>query len=127
MIGWPRFRAGFTGAHPWVHRRRDSNSTSLPADEDPDALTFEINGMILAANANFVLRQDAGTLEMAKAIVRRRLGLRERSANPHDDDRGVRHRGDMDDKPFSSSAAVYDLLYEAAGKDYDRGRSRPNI
>ncbi len=47
----------------------------LPADEDPDGLTFEINGMILAANANFVLRQDAGTLEMAKTIVRRRLGL----------------------------------------------------
>ena len=47
----------------------------LPADEDPDGLTFEINGMILAANANFVLRQDAGTLEMAKAIVRRRLGV----------------------------------------------------
>src|SRR4029453_14617403 len=28
----------------------------LPRDEDPDALMFEVNGMILAANANFVLR-----------------------------------------------------------------------
>ena len=34
----------------------------LPADEDPDALTFELNGIILAANANFVLRQDPDAL-----------------------------------------------------------------
>ena len=45
----------------------------LAADEDPDALTFELNGIILAANANFVLRQDPAALEMAKQIVRRRL------------------------------------------------------
>ena len=45
----------------------------LPADEDPDALTFELNGIILAANANFVLRQDPAVLVMAKQIVRRRL------------------------------------------------------
>src|SRR3954447_16588325 len=30
----------------------------LPDDEDPDALAFEINGIILAANANFVLHGD---------------------------------------------------------------------
>ena len=47
----------------------------LPADEDPDGLTFEISGMILAANSNFVLRQDDDVLEMAKSVVRRRLGL----------------------------------------------------
>ena len=34
----------------------------LPADEDPDELTFEVNGIILAANANFVLRDDPATL-----------------------------------------------------------------
>ena len=34
----------------------------LPADEDPDALTFELNGIILAANANFVLRKDPAAL-----------------------------------------------------------------
>jgi AcrR family transcriptional regulator len=45
----------------------------LPADEDPDALTFELNGITLAANSNFVLRQDPAALEMAKQIVRRRL------------------------------------------------------
>jgi AcrR family transcriptional regulator len=46
----------------------------LPRDEDPDALMFEVNGMILAANANFVLRSDPAVLDMAKHVVRRRLG-----------------------------------------------------
>jgi AcrR family transcriptional regulator len=47
----------------------------LPADEDPDALTFELNGIILAANANFVLHGDPAALELAHRVVRRRLGL----------------------------------------------------
>jgi AcrR family transcriptional regulator len=47
----------------------------LPADEDPDALTFELNGVILAANASFVLHEDPGALDMARNIVRRRLGI----------------------------------------------------
>jgi AcrR family transcriptional regulator len=47
----------------------------LPADEDPDALTFELNGVILAANANFVLRGDVAPLEMARGIIGRRLGV----------------------------------------------------
>jgi AcrR family transcriptional regulator len=47
----------------------------LPADEDPDALTFELNGIILAANAIFVLRDDPGALELAGTVVRRRLGV----------------------------------------------------
>jgi AcrR family transcriptional regulator len=47
----------------------------LPTDEDPDALTFELNGIILAANTNFVLRQDPAALNMARTIVRRRLGI----------------------------------------------------
>jgi AcrR family transcriptional regulator len=47
----------------------------LPADEDPDALTFELNGIILAANANYVLRQDPTALNLARTIVRRRLGI----------------------------------------------------
>jgi AcrR family transcriptional regulator len=48
----------------------------LPDDEDPDALTFELNGIILAANANFVLRQEPAALDLAKRIVRRRLAAR---------------------------------------------------
>jgi AcrR family transcriptional regulator len=47
----------------------------LPAGEDPDGLTFEISGMILAANANFVMHQDGAVLALAKKTVRRRLGL----------------------------------------------------
>jgi AcrR family transcriptional regulator len=47
----------------------------LPAGEDPDALTFELNGIILAANTNFVLRDDPAALDMARNVVRRRLGI----------------------------------------------------
>jgi AcrR family transcriptional regulator len=47
----------------------------LPANEDPDALTFEINGIILAANTNFVLREEPAALDMARSVVRRRLGI----------------------------------------------------
>jgi AcrR family transcriptional regulator len=47
----------------------------LAADEDPDALTFELNGIILAANTSFVLREDPATLDMARNVVRRRLGV----------------------------------------------------
>jgi AcrR family transcriptional regulator len=48
----------------------------LPADEDPDALTFELNGLILAANTSFVLRDDPAALDLARTVVRRRLGIR---------------------------------------------------
>ena len=47
----------------------------LPADEDPDALTFELNGIVLAANSSFVLLQDDAPLTMARQVVRRRLGI----------------------------------------------------
>jgi len=46
----------------------------LPEDEQPDALTFEIGGIILAANTSFVLHEDMATLDMARKIVRRRVG-----------------------------------------------------
>jgi hypothetical protein len=47
----------------------------LPADEDPDALGFELNGIMFAANAKFVLSDDPSTLDLARRIVRRRLGV----------------------------------------------------
>jgi AcrR family transcriptional regulator len=47
----------------------------LPHDEDPDALTFELNGVILAANTSFVLRQDPAALDLARNVVRRLLGI----------------------------------------------------
>jgi AcrR family transcriptional regulator len=46
----------------------------LPPDEDPDALTLELNGLILAANTSFVLRQDEAAVNLARHVTRRRLG-----------------------------------------------------
>jgi AcrR family transcriptional regulator len=59
----------------------------LAAEEDPDQLAFELNGIILAADANFVLHDDPGALETARRVVRRRLGVAPartpRRARPH--------------------------------------------
>ena len=55
----------------------------LPDDENPDALTFELSGIILAANTNFVLRQDPAALDMAKQIVRRRLRITTTTTTPN--------------------------------------------
>jgi AcrR family transcriptional regulator len=48
----------------------------LPARDDPDQLAFELNGIILAADTNFVLHDDPAVLDLARQIVRRRLGPR---------------------------------------------------
>ena len=49
------FQSGFTALiRGFVVTAIDQDE--LPADEDPDALTFELNGIILAANSSFVLR-----------------------------------------------------------------------
>jgi AcrR family transcriptional regulator len=48
----------------------------LDPDEDPEQLAFEINGIILAADTNFVLRDDPQVLEVARKVVRRRLQRR---------------------------------------------------
>ena len=47
----------------------------LPASEDPARLCFELNGILLAADTNFVLHGDPAVLELAHEVVRRRLGL----------------------------------------------------
>ena len=47
----------------------------LPAGDDPDRLAFELNGIILAADANFVLHDDPAVLDLARQVVHRRLGL----------------------------------------------------
>jgi AcrR family transcriptional regulator len=47
----------------------------LPPGEDPDQLAFELNGICLAADANFVLHDDPAVLDLARQVVRRRLGL----------------------------------------------------
>jgi AcrR family transcriptional regulator len=47
----------------------------LPGSENPDQLAFELNGIILAADASFVLHDDPAVLDLAGQVVRRRLGL----------------------------------------------------
>jgi AcrR family transcriptional regulator len=47
----------------------------LPPGEDPGRLAFELNGIILAADANFVLHDDPAVLDLARDVVHRRLGL----------------------------------------------------
>jgi AcrR family transcriptional regulator len=68
------FQAGFTALiRQFVVTALERHE--LPADEDPDALTFELNGIILAANSSFVLREDPTALALARTVVRRRLGV----------------------------------------------------
>ena len=47
----------------------------LPAGEDPQRLAFELNGIILATDTNFVLHDDPAVLDLARQVVHRRLGL----------------------------------------------------
>ena len=47
----------------------------IPADEDLTLLVFDLNGIILAANANFVMTDNPIALDIAHRAVRRRLGL----------------------------------------------------
>jgi AcrR family transcriptional regulator len=51
----------------------------LPSDEDPGRLAFELNGIILATDANFVLHDDPAVLDLARQVVHRRLGLSDNS------------------------------------------------
>ncbi len=48
----------------------------LPPGEDPDQLAFELNGICLAADANFVLHDNPAVLDLARQVTRRRLGIR---------------------------------------------------
>jgi AcrR family transcriptional regulator len=74
-----QFHRGFVAlirdfAREAVHRGQ------LPGNEDPDQLAFELNGVILAADANFVLHDDEDALETARQVVRRRLRVSKRPA-----------------------------------------------
>jgi hypothetical protein len=46
----------------------------LPAGEDPGRLAFELHGIMLAADTRFVLYDDPAALDLARQIVRQRLG-----------------------------------------------------
>lgn len=47
----------------------------LPARQDPDRLAFELHAMLLAADTKFVLHDDPAVLDLAREVVRQRLGL----------------------------------------------------
>ena len=47
----------------------------LPAGEDPGRLAFELNGIMLATDTNFVQHEDPGVIDLARQIVRQRLGV----------------------------------------------------
>ena len=68
------FQSGFTGLIRGLVLTAIAHH-ELPGDEDPDALTFELSGLILAANSHFVLRNDPHVLDLPRELVRRRLGV----------------------------------------------------
>jgi hypothetical protein len=43
--------------------------------EDPGRLAFELNGIMLATDTNFVQHDDPAVLDLARQIVRQRLGV----------------------------------------------------
>ena len=47
----------------------------LPAREDPDWLAFELHAILLGADTKFVLNDDPAILDLARQVVRQRLGL----------------------------------------------------
>jgi AcrR family transcriptional regulator len=47
----------------------------LPAREDPDRLAFELHAILLGADTKFVLNDDPAALDLARQVVRQRLGL----------------------------------------------------
>ena len=47
----------------------------LPPGEDPGRLAFELHAILLGADTKFVLNDDPAALDLAREIVRQRLGL----------------------------------------------------
>jgi AcrR family transcriptional regulator len=47
----------------------------LPTREDPDRLAFELHSILLGADTKFVLHDDPAILDLARQVVRERLGL----------------------------------------------------
>jgi len=76
-------QAGFTA------RLRDFAATAiaqheLPAREDPDRLAFELHAILLAADTKFILHDDPTVLDLARQVVRRRLGLLDKGTSVHE-------------------------------------------
>ena len=53
----------------------------LPAREDPGRLAFELHAILLGADTKFILNDDPAALDLARQIIRQRLGLDNRE-NP---------------------------------------------
>ncbi len=47
----------------------------LPTREDPGRLAFELHAILLGADTKFVLHDDPAVLDLARLVVRQRLGL----------------------------------------------------
>jgi AcrR family transcriptional regulator len=47
----------------------------LPAREDPARLAFELHAILLGADTKFILNDDPAALDLARQIIRQRLGL----------------------------------------------------
>lgn len=47
----------------------------LPAREDPGRLAFELHAILLAADTKFILHGDPAVLDLARQVIRQRLGL----------------------------------------------------
>ena len=47
----------------------------IPAHEDPDRLAFELHAILLGADTKFVLHDDPAVMDLARQVVRQRLGL----------------------------------------------------
>jgi AcrR family transcriptional regulator len=70
-----RFAALVHGFVVTAITRHELPPADLPDDEYAASLTFELNGIILAANMNFVVTGDPAALALPRALVRRRLGV----------------------------------------------------
>ena len=53
----------------------------LPARDDPGRLAFELHAILLGADTKFVLTDDPAVLDLARQVVRQRLGL-DHGTNP---------------------------------------------
>ena len=53
----------------------------LAAREDPGRLAFELHAILLGADTKFVLTDDPAVLDLARQVIRQRLGL-DRGTNP---------------------------------------------
>jgi AcrR family transcriptional regulator len=52
----------------------------LPEHEAPDRLAFELHAILLGADTKFVLNDDPAVLDLARQVVRYRLGLHDAGA-----------------------------------------------